>query len=97
MYVYSGAFIWELFFKEVPEAEEWVVRDADGNPRIYGGGRATYRYFWNRNHPDAQAYYRQIVRFAVEEIKTDLVHFDNYNVGLTIVGATSTLPEPTCV
>ncbi|HUT93923.1 MAG TPA: alpha-amylase family protein [Thermoguttaceae bacterium] len=80
VYVYSGAFIWELFFQEVPQAEDWVVRDEQGNPRMYGG-RAKYRYYWNRNHPDAQAYYRQIVRFAVEEIKTDLVHFDNYTVG----------------
>jgi len=79
VYVYSGAFIWELFFQEVPQAEDWVVRAENGEPRQYG--RAKYRYFWNRNHPDAQAYYRRIVRFAVEEIKTDLVHFDNYTVG----------------
>ncbi len=81
VYVYSGAFIWELFFQEVPQAEDWVVRDENGSPRMYGGGRAKYRYYWNRNHPDAQAYYRRIVRFAVDEIKTDLVHFDNYTVG----------------
>ena len=80
VYVYSGAFIWELFFKETPQADDWVVRDEQGNPRMYGG-RVKYRYYWNRNHPDAQAFYRQIVRFAVEEIKTDLVHFDNYAVG----------------
>jgi hypothetical protein len=80
VYVYSGAFLWELFFQEVPDAENWVVRDEQGNPRPYGG-RVNYRYYWNRNHPDAQAYYRQIVRFAVEEIHTDLLHFDNYAVG----------------
>lgn len=81
VYVYSGAFIWELLFEEVPQAKDWVVRDPQGNPLMYGGGRAKYRYYWNRNHPDAQAYYRQIVRFAVEEIRTDLLHFDNYAVG----------------
>jgi CheY-like chemotaxis protein len=79
VYVYSGAFIWELFFREMPQAEDWVVRDEGGEPRQYG--RAEYRCYWNRNHPDAQAFYRQIVRFAVEEIGTDLVHFDNYAVG----------------
>jgi len=79
VYVYSGAFIWELFFPEVPEAEDWVVRGPDGAPRTYGG--AKYRYYWNRNHPGAQAFYREIVRFAVEDIRTDLVHFDNYAVG----------------
>ena len=79
VYNYSGAFMWELLFKEVPRAKDWVVLDKDGKPRTYG--KATYRYYWNRNHPDAQAFYRQLVRFAVEEIKTDLVHFDNYTVG----------------
>lgn len=79
VYNYSGAFIWELFFKEHPEAKDWVLRKADGSLETYG--RATYRYYWDRNHPDAQAFYRGLVRFAVEDIKTDLVHFDNYTVG----------------
>jgi len=81
VYVYSGAFLWELLFGEVPQAKEWVLRDEQGNPLMYGGGRVKYRYYWNRNHPDAQAYYRKIVRFAVEQIRADLVHFDNYAVG----------------
>ena len=25
VYNYSGAFIWELFFKELPEAKDWLV------------------------------------------------------------------------
>ena len=79
VYTYSGAFLWELLFKEAPEAKDWVVHKEDGQPHTYG--RAQYRYYWNRNHPDAQAYYRKIVRFAVEDIKTDLLHFDNYSVG----------------
>ncbi len=80
VYVYSGAFLWELFFKEVPEAKDWVVLDAAGRPLRYGG-QVAYRYYWNRNHPAAEAYYRKIVRFAVERIGTDLLHFDNYTVG----------------
>ncbi len=80
VYNYSGAFIWELFFKEMPQAKDWLVLDESGNPRPYYR-TALYRYFWNRNHPDAQAFYKGLVRFAVEDIKTDLVHFDNYDVG----------------
>lgn len=80
VYNYSGAFLWELLFKEKPEAEQWVIHDVNGNPITYEGGQ-TYRYFWNRNHPAAQEYYKQIVKFAVEEIKTDLLHWDNYVVG----------------
>jgi hypothetical protein len=78
-YTYSGAFIWELFFKEVPQAKDWVILNPDGAPMTYG--KAGYRYFWNRSHPDAQAYYREIVRFAVEDMRTDLVHFDNHTIG----------------
>jgi len=79
VYVYSGAFLWEPFFTEMPQAKDWVLLDAKGKPVTYG--RATYRYRWNRNHPGAQAFYRKIVRFAVEEIRTDLIHFDNYIAG----------------
>jgi len=80
VYNYSGAFLWEPFFKEVPQAKDWVVLDPAGKPVTYGR-TAGYRYYWNRNHPDAEAFYRQIVRFAVNDIKTDLVHFDNYAIG----------------
>lgn len=79
VYAYSGAFGWELLFPETPEANEWVVLNREGKPTTYGS--ATYRYYWNRNHPGAQAFYRRIVRFAVEEIGTDLLHFDNYVIG----------------
>jgi hypothetical protein len=79
VYNYSGAFLWEPLFKEIPNARDWVLLDANGKPRTYGS--ATYRYRWNRNHPDAQAFYRKIVSFAVNEIKADLLHFDNYSYG----------------
>ena len=79
VYNYSGAFLWEPLFKELPQARDWVLLNKNGNPRTYGS--ATYRYYWNRNHPDAQAYYRKIVHFAVNSIKADLLHFDNYGHG----------------
>lgn len=79
VYNYSGAFLWEPLFAEVPRARDWAVLDENGQPRTYGG--AAYRYYWNRNHPEAQAYYRKIISFAVHEIEADLLHFDNYSVG----------------
>lgn len=79
VYNYSGAFIWELFFKEKPQSRDWVVHGSDGAPQRYS--RTTYRYYWNRNHPDAQTFYRNLVRFAIEDIRTDLIHFDNYIAG----------------
>ncbi len=79
VYNYSGAFLWEPLFKEVPQARDWVILDKDGKPRTYY--KATYRYRWNRNHAGAQAFYRQLVRFAVNDIEADLLHFDNYTYG----------------
>ena len=79
VYCYSGAFMWEPFYKEVPQAKDWLLLDENGNPYTYF--KTSYRYFWDRNHPDAQAFYRKIIHFAVNEIKTDLVHFDNYRHG----------------
>lgn len=79
VYNYSGAFLWEPLFREVPQAKDWVLLDEQGKPRTYGG--AAYRYFWNRNHPEAQAFYRKIASFAVHEIGADLLHFDNYGHG----------------
>jgi hypothetical protein len=80
VYNYSGAFLWEPLFKETPQAKDWVLLGADGQPLTYGGG-AAYRYRWNRNHAGAEAFYRQLVRFAVNDIKADLLHFDNYGYG----------------
>jgi len=79
VYNCSGAFLWEPLLAETPEAKDWVLLDENGQPRTYGG--ATYRYYWNRNHPGAQAFYRRIVSFAVREIGADLLHFDNYSLG----------------
>ena len=78
-YTYSGAFLWEPMFQETPEAKSWILLDEDGKPTPYG--RSTYRYFWNRNHPDAVEFYKKIVQFAVNDIKVDLVHLDNYTRG----------------
>ncbi len=79
VYTSSGTMGWELLFKEAPQAKEWVVLNEKGEPTTYGG--ATYRYYWNRNHPEAAAYHKQLVRFAIEDIRADLVHLDNYHIG----------------
>jgi hypothetical protein len=81
VYVTSGTMLWELFYKEKPEAKDWAVLTADGKPITYRWGRGEFRYFWNRNHPDAEAYHQKIVRYAFEEIHADLLHFDNYGIG----------------
>lgn len=79
VYVSSATLLWDVFFKEVPAAKDWVLLGPDGQPQTYG--KASYRYYWNRNHPDAAAYHRRIVEFAIQEIKADLIHCDNYFMG----------------
>ncbi len=79
VYVSSATLLWDVFFQEVPAARDWVLLAPDGRPRTYG--KAAYRYFWNRNHPDAAAYHRRIVEFAIREIRADLIHCDNYIAG----------------
>jgi len=79
VYNYSGAFLWEPLFRELPQARDWVLLDEEGRPRTYG--KAAYRYYWDRNHPDAQAFYRTVIEFAVNRIQADLIHFDNYEYG----------------
>ena len=79
VYVSSGTNMIELIRKEHPESVEWEVLDSNGKPITYGS--ATYRHYFDRNNPAWQAHLRPIIRYAVEDIKTDLLHFDNYIVG----------------
>ncbi len=79
-YNYSGTIFWEKFLDEVPGAVDWVVLDAQGQRATYGG--QPFRYVWCRNHPAAQAYYREIVRFGIEKVHADLLHWDNYTYGM---------------
>ena len=79
VYSDSATFMWDLLFKEVPQAQDWILLDPKDNPYPYG--YMTFRHFWDRNHPDGQAYVKNVIRFAVEEIQADLVHLDNYMFG----------------
>jgi hypothetical protein len=79
VYAFSGAFLWEPLYRERREAQNWAILEKDYKPIDYYN--LGIRYYWNRNHPEAQAYYKKIVDFAVNEIHTDLLHFDNYSKG----------------
>ncbi len=77
VYADSETLLWELFFREKPEATDWLIRGPDGQPLLYSRGQP-FRYLYNRLHPDAHEYYRDVLRFAITEIKADLIHLDNY-------------------
>ncbi|HWQ55473.1 MAG TPA: alpha-amylase family protein [Bryobacteraceae bacterium] len=72
----GGTIFAETLLRDVPEARQWVRYDEYGNPVRYGD--QTYRYRPDFNHPGYVEYMKRVARIAVEEVKTDLIHFDNH-------------------
>ena len=73
----TGSLMFETFFLEVPEAKDWVSRDQDGNIPRYGP--ADWRYIPCLNcEPYWQYIEEKVLRYALEEVKPDLIHFDNF-------------------
>ena len=74
---------YETFFKEVPEAETdlWYQIDETGKPSTLDYGHAPYRRSVCFNSDAYMEYYKEkILRFAADSIKTDFIHFDNFNL-----------------
>jgi hypothetical protein len=80
-YIQWNTMMYETFFAEQPRAKDWIQRDICGQPILLTYGyQQSYRYrpcFANQEYLD---YLKQIVRFAVEEVKTDFIHFDNFDL-----------------
>lgn len=80
-YIQWNTMMYETFFAEEPRAEQWIQRDVLGKPiLLMYGYQQSFRYrpcFSNQEYLD---YLKKIVRFAVEQVKTDFIHFDNFNL-----------------
>jgi len=80
-YIQWNTMMYETFFAEEPRAQDWIQRDAGGLPILLTYGyQQSYRYrpcFSNQEYLD---YLKKIVRYAVEEVKTDFIHFDNFDL-----------------
>ncbi len=80
-YIQWNTMMYETFFAEEPRAQHWIQRDVLGKPILLGYGyQQSFRYrpcFSNREYLD---YLKKVVRFAVEEVKTDFIHFDNFGL-----------------
>jgi hypothetical protein len=80
-YIQWNSLMYETFFAEEPRAKDWVQRDALGQPIMLAYGyQQSFRYrpcFANRDYLD---YLKRVVRFAVEEVHTDFIHFDNFDL-----------------
>jgi len=81
-YIQWSSMMYETFFAEEPRAQEWIQRDAFGQPiMLWYGYQQSFRYmpcFSNQQYLD---YLKTVVSYALKEVKTDFIHFDNF--GLT--------------
>jgi hypothetical protein len=80
-YIQWNTLAYETFFAEEPRAKDWVQRDASGQPILltYGFEQA-WRYRPCFSNPEYLAWLKRVVRYAVEEVKTDFIHFDNFDL-----------------
>ncbi len=82
-YVQWNTMAYETFFAEVPEAQTdlWYQVDVNGKPILLTYGyQQSFRYRPCFNHEAYMDYYKEkIIRYAVEKIKTDFIHFDNFD------------------
>ena len=72
----GGTIFAETLLRDTPQAKEWVRYDEHGNPVRYG--EQTYRYRPDFNHPGYVEHMKRVIRAAIEEVHTDLIHLDNH-------------------
>jgi len=80
-YLQWNTMMYETFFAEEPSAVNWIQRDVTGLPILLTYGyQQSFRYrpcFANQEYLD---YLKKIVRYAVVDVKTDFIHFDNFDL-----------------
>jgi hypothetical protein len=80
-YIQWNTMMYETFFAEEPRAVNWIQRDVAGLPILLPYGyQQSFRYrpcFSNQEYLD---YLKKVVRYAIEEAKTDFIHFDNFDL-----------------
>jgi hypothetical protein len=80
-YIQWNSMMYETFFAEKPEAVDWIQRDIAGLPILLAYAyQQSFRYrpcFSNQAYLD---YLKRVVRYAIVEVKTDFIHFDNFDL-----------------
>ncbi len=76
----GGTMLYERLFEEEPKAPQWQAVGPQGEPLFYHPTQQ-FRYAAVRNHPGFIEYLQKPVRFAIEDVRADLVHFDNFGTG----------------
>jgi hypothetical protein len=74
--LYIGSTIaFETFLLEKPDAQSWFVREYLGKPLFYGDQTFRRRVYFM--HPGYREYIGSVVRYGMENLDPDLIHFDN--------------------
>ncbi len=80
-YLQWNTMVYETFFAEEPRAKDWIQRDAAGQPiMLRYGFQQSFRYRPCFSNPEYLEYLKKLVRYCVAEVKTDFIHFDNYDL-----------------
>ncbi len=80
-YIQWNSLMYETFFAEEPRAKDWIQRDASGQPVLLTYDyEQSFRYRPCFSNPEYLAYLKRVVRYAVEQVKTDFIHFDNFDL-----------------
>lgn len=80
-YIQWDSMMYETFFVEEPRAKGWIQHDAYGQPiMLEYGYQQSFRYLPCFSNQEFLDYLKKVVRFAVTEVKTDFIHFDNFTL-----------------
>jgi len=80
-YIQWNSMMYETFFVEEPAAVNWIQRDVAGLPILLPYGyEQSYRYRPCFSNQDYLNYLKKVVRYAVVDVKTDFIHFDNFDL-----------------
>jgi len=80
-YIQWNSLMYETFFAEEPRAKDWVQRDASGQPILLTYDyEQSFRYRPCFANPEYLEYLKRVVQYAVAEVKTDFIHFDNFDL-----------------
>jgi hypothetical protein len=80
-YIQWNTLMYETFFLEEPRAANWIQRDASGLPILLPYGyQQSFRYRPCFANQEYLTYLKKIVKYAVVEVKTDFIHFDNFEL-----------------
>lgn len=78
VYIRVDSVVPDTLVKEYGDVYSWLGIGVDGKTSCYG--EQSYRKMICYSHPNAVKRLEKTIRFAIEELKTDLLHFDGYNI-----------------